>query len=134
MRSYRLREPGEAANIFADFGRGWLDAIDWEKANLVVGLLRGQLRQLPGHHLFGLHPGSARCLAGLIHRPQALSDPLIVAIARFAVKFREGRHARRPGGCGLHESPGIVSAETLDSRSEERRVGKECRSRWSPYH
>ena len=22
----------------------------------------------------------------------------------------------------------------LDNRSEERRVGKECRSRWSPYH
>ena len=22
----------------------------------------------------------------------------------------------------------------LDVRSEERRVGKECRSRWSPYH
>ena len=22
----------------------------------------------------------------------------------------------------------------IDSRSEERRVGKECRSRWSPYH
>ena len=22
----------------------------------------------------------------------------------------------------------------LGSRSEERRVGKECRSRWSPYH
>ena len=22
----------------------------------------------------------------------------------------------------------------LDDRSEERRVGKECRSRWSPYH
>ena len=26
-----------------------------------------------------------------------------------------------------------VSAET-ENRSEERRVGKECRSRWSPYH
>src|SRR3712207_4373961 len=24
--------------------------------------------------------------------------------------------------------------ETGDPRSEERRVGKECRSRWSPYH
>ena len=24
--------------------------------------------------------------------------------------------------------------EDLNSRSEERRVGKECRSRWSPYH
>ena len=23
---------------------------------------------------------------------------------------------------------------TLKERSEERRVGKECRSRWSPYH
>ena len=22
----------------------------------------------------------------------------------------------------------------IDERSEERRVGKECRSRWSPYH
>src|SRR5256884_1342828 len=26
------------------------------------------------------------------------------------------------------------SMEELESRSEERRVGKECRSRWSPYH
>ena len=25
-------------------------------------------------------------------------------------------------------------ANTWDYRSEERRVGKECRSRWSPYH
>src|SRR2546425_11249872 len=24
--------------------------------------------------------------------------------------------------------------DLLDQRSEERRVGKECRSRWSPYH
>ena len=24
--------------------------------------------------------------------------------------------------------------ENLNERSEERRVGKECRSRWSPYH
>ena len=27
--------------------------------------------------------------------------------------------------------PGI---NDIDIRSEERRVGKECRSRWSPYH
>src|SRR5690349_22855396 len=25
-------------------------------------------------------------------------------------------------------------AAALEARSEERRVGKECRSRWSPYH
>ena len=28
---------------------------------------------------------------------------------------------------------GIMVGE-LQARSEERRVGKECRSRWSPYH
>ena len=28
----------------------------------------------------------------------------------------------------------IEAAEELIDRSEERRVGKECRSRWSPYH
>ena len=27
-----------------------------------------------------------------------------------------------------------VWMSSLDDRSEERRVGKECRSRWSPYH
>ena len=26
------------------------------------------------------------------------------------------------------------SWSSIDPRSEERRVGKECRSRWSPYH
>src|SRR5256885_1121950 len=28
----------------------------------------------------------------------------------------------------------LLVAEPLGRRSEERRVGKECRSRWSPYH
>ena len=28
----------------------------------------------------------------------------------------------------------ILGLLKADSRSEERRVGKECRSRWSPYH
>ena len=31
--------------------------------------------------------------------------------------------------------PGSVHAQIVkNERSEERRVGKECRSRWSPYH
>ena len=29
---------------------------------------------------------------------------------------------------------GADVAQALGKRSEERRVGKECRSRWSPYH
>src|SRR3712207_9534187 len=31
-------------------------------------------------------------------------------------------------------SVGTALLATLSVRSEERRVGKECRSRWSPYH
>ena len=29
---------------------------------------------------------------------------------------------------------GLTYDEIENNRSEERRVGKECRSRWSPYH
>ena len=28
----------------------------------------------------------------------------------------------------------LLTAQKMGDRSEERRVGKECRSRWSPYH
>ena len=31
-------------------------------------------------------------------------------------------------------APGSKTTQIAGMRSEERRVGKECRSRWSPYH
>src|SRR5258708_15283645 len=34
----------------------------------------------------------------------------------------------------LYNVDRVSKSEGLDGRSEERRVGKECRSRWSPYH
>src|ERR1039457_4748831 len=37
------------------------------------------------------------------------------------IRFQEGR-------------PLVTDGPFMESRSEERRVGKECRSRWSPYH
>src|SRR5256885_7745334 len=49
--------------------------------------------------------------------------------------------AARPGPGGQHRPhegrrpvPVPARVQVLDLRSEERRVGKECRSRWSPYH
>ena len=47
-----------------------------------------------------------------------------------------------PSGAGLHVGHplGYIASDIyarykrLQGRSEERRVGKECRSRWSPYH
>ena len=37
-------------------------------------------------------------------------------------------------GHGEHATETVAGHEPTWRRSEERRVGKECRSRWSPYH
>ena len=34
----------------------------------------------------------------------------------------------------IEAGPCVVTQVKTVERSEERRVGKECRSRWSPYH
>ena len=40
-----------------------------------------------------------------------------------------------PGGKGINVSMVLKNLGCENTaRSEERRVGKECRSRWSPYH
>src|SRR2546430_7051289 len=38
------------------------------------------------------------------------------------------------GDVGLPHAGDFVYGRVPGTRSEERRVGKECRSRWSPYH
>src|SRR2546421_3662026 len=45
---------------------------------------------------------------------------------------REGRRGSDPGRGRRH--PAAFRDPGSCPRSEERRVGKECRSRWSPYH
>ena len=37
-------------------------------------------------------------------------------------------------GCADSDSEVLLPRKQVPNRSEERRVGKECRSRWSPYH
>src|SRR2546430_17675781 len=41
---------------------------------------------------------------------------------------------RRGYALGFGLACSVLLSFALESRSEERRVGKECRSRWSPYH
>ena len=44
------------------------------------------------------------------------------------------RVAAETGGSILVTTDAKEAVKDADCRSEERRVGKECRSRWSPYH
>ena len=60
-------------------------------------------------------------------------------IARHMAADLEVRHGSRavavsPGPMAYLEVCGHVTGDQVVPRSEERRVGKECRSRWSPYH
>src|SRR5256885_17237137 len=55
-----------------------------------------------------------------------------------ALGLRSGKKAETLPDAGI-ESPRALLFRVarnlcIDDRSEERRVGKECRSRWSPYH
>src|SRR2546426_275222 len=54
-------------------------------------------------------------------------------------RLRDGGGGGRPGTGRTDPRPGawredLRRGRGLRLRSEERRVGKECRSRWSPYH
>ena len=65
------------------------------------------------------------------------SSPPGLCPVDMARAFLELCHAQTCGKCvpcriGLGQLNNFIR-EVLD-RSEERRVGKECRSRWSPYH
>ena len=67
-------------------------------------------------------------------RTQERTDP---AVFRLPVeKIREGYYTDAYFNFTkeLLEAEGNCPRVTMQARSEERRVGKECRSRWSPYH
>src|SRR2546430_16464572 len=76
--------------------------------------------------------------------PYINSDPPLIDSAEIPSSFCSGKHTH---SAAYSELPHPVSARlripatsflrlsrAAIMRSEERRVGKECRSRWSPYH
>src|SRR3712207_9549279 len=67
--------------------------------------------------------------------PRAAAEPRPRSARRTQAHGRQGeaRCPHRRGNALLERHPPLWGT-FLGPRSEERRVGKECRSRWSPYH
>ena len=75
---------------------------------------------------FFLNGGEKACKAGTIFKQPLLAETL----QRMADKGTDDFYAGEIAECivkDMENNNGLI-------RSEERRVGKECRSRWSPYH
>ena len=90
------------------------------------------------------YSGDDGFLAGVTHRTQQLWDNVKDLMQMERDRGILDVDERLPTGITAHpagyiaqELEQIVGLQTdkpLKRRSEERRVGKECRSRWSPYH
>src|SRR5215475_15476345 len=62
-----------------------------------------------------------------------IRDFHVTGVQTCALPIWPVRRSRGAGGAVQDPGP-VVTDQPTPARSEERRVGKECRSRWSPYH
>ena len=76
------------------------------------------------------HHSGALDLWSMEHLVRTLAD--LQGMGHEVILVSSGAIAVGTAKLGLSERPKELVLKT--SRSEERRVGKECRSRWSPYH
>src|SRR2546430_14637029 len=116
--------------------------------------LSGRLVLIPPH-AFGNLPQDADCLPVNLTRQQIENSPAIESHKPVSLQYQaywDGGETWGVGGFpeapppppltpnkGASDDLHLQSAQALkgypiQTRSEERRVGKECRSRWSPYH
>ena len=80
--------------------------------------------------VIALAPLLGSIIAGLFGRQIGRSGVHTVTIAGVAVSFALSCHVLWQ----LWFAGADPFNQNIYTRSEERRVGKECRSRWSPYH
>src|SRR5256886_14134128 len=74
----------------------------------------------------------AQYQVSVVVRPMPTDGPLAGGNLLAALGRRLGGLLERKRS--VLDRPGALIGRDHDARSEERRVGKECRSRWSPYH
>src|SRR5256885_1907859 len=110
-------------------------ADDFAKA-LVLGVVQGDELRLAHGLQLGAHGLQARARLG---HGQHLVDLVVhpglhgAGCGRWHVDAVPGAYLHA-GQAGLGQRGHLGQLGVAPGRSEERRVGKECRSRWSPYH
>ena len=74
----------------------------------------------------------------MANRVDAVTEAAVILSATDFPAYGQARTSNELRKAGIFVSPSGVRSiwlrHDLANRSEERRVGKECRSRWSPYH
>src|SRR3989441_1919915 len=121
----RAREWGISPRVYSDFAQVLHDAsVDAVELLTPTWLHSDQIVAAPQA---GKHVSCQKPLATTI----AEADRIAAAVAPARTMFPVTDNF-------LYYPPIMKAKELLDAgaigRSEERRVGKECRSRWSPYH
>src|SRR2546429_2318468 len=77
--------------------------------------------------------GVQTCALPISYQPNARLDPALYPKSVIAA-LESARESLARDPRGGEEASTLGEAYRAFPRSEERRVGKECRSRWSPYH
>src|ERR1041384_366557 len=124
--SHRAHLGGQAGK--AAIGRAKIDAAEVEDVIMGCGLPEGATGSNIARQI-ATRAGCPVSVSGLTVNRFCSSGLQSIALAAQRIIANEG-DVYVAGGV---ESISCVQNE-LNKRSEERRVGKECRSRWSPYH
>src|ERR1043166_9639384 len=95
----------------------------------------------------GVDPGAQKALAGRDYRVRSLTEEWTnrgVDAGKLVMADRKNHEIQQAWIPGVEIFSRTIHSQRhrgffgefvrCDERSEERRVGKECRSRWSPYH
>src|SRR5258708_26709463 len=130
----------------AAFASDWVKITEPEPVPLVAARLAGRRIEAGKRRgklvVFTLDGGDALCtsprLTGRLTFKE-LGDAIPERFTRATFTFTDGTgldygDIRKLGRLALVDAAEIAGDDAGGDRSEERRVGKECRSRWSPYH
>src|SRR3989449_11761455 len=114
------------------------EAVPHDLAGATVGIRAAAVADYRAKHPAAAKIKGKRDLTlELTPNPDILAEVAGRGTGAFIVGFAAETHDVAANARTKLESKGIdllVANDVSQQRSEERRVGKECRSRWSPYH